>query len=76
MMREPWAICSSRRLRSCMIFWLVSGFDQKSGALIFSSSLSSWVLRVGTSKIAPHSVSLLAERDVFALQFVEGHTKG
>ena len=30
---------------------------------------------MGTSKIAPHSVSLLAERDVFALQFVEGHTK-
>ena len=67
------AICSSRRLRSCMIFWLFSGFDQKSGALICSSSLASWVFRVGASKIAPHSVSLLAERSVFSFQFVESH---
>ena len=69
-----WAICSSRRLRSCMIFWLFSGLDQKSGALICSSSLASCVRRVAASKIAPHSVSLLAERDVFAFQFVEGHS--
>jgi hypothetical protein len=48
--------------------------DQKSAALIRSSSLANWDLREGTSKIAPHSVSLLAERDVFALQFVEGHS--
>jgi len=30
-------------------------------------------LRAGASKIAPHSVSLLAERNVFSFQFVEGH---
>ena len=57
-----------------MIFWLFSGFDQKSGALVSSSVLASWVFRVGASKIAPHSVGLLAERGVFALQFVEGHS--
>jgi len=28
---------------------------------------------VGASKIAPHSVSLLAERGVLALEFVDGH---
>jgi hypothetical protein len=57
-----------------MIFWLFSGLDQKSGALVSSSILASWVFRVGASKIAPHSVSLLAERGVFALEFVEGHS--
>jgi hypothetical protein len=56
-----------------MIFWLFSGFDQKSAALVSSSILASWVLRVEASKIAPHSVSLLAERGVLALQFVECH---
>jgi hypothetical protein len=50
-----------------MIFWLFSGFDQKSGALVSSSILVSWVFRVEASKIAPHSVSLLAERSVLAL---------
>ena len=30
-------------------------------------------MRAGASKIAPHSVSLLAERNVFSFQFVEGH---
>jgi hypothetical protein len=56
-----------------MIFWLFSGLDQKSGALVSSSILASWAFRVGASKIAPHSVGLLAERGVFALEFVEGH---
>jgi len=56
-----------------MIFWLFSGFDQKSGALVSSSILASWVFRVKASKIAPHSVSLLAERRVLALQFLECH---
>ena len=73
-MFASWAICSSRRLRSCMIFWLFSGFDQKSGALICSSSLANCARRAGASKIAPHSVSLLAERNVFSFQFVEGHS--
>jgi hypothetical protein len=56
-----------------MVFWLFSGLDQKSGALICSSSLASWVFRAGASKIAPHSLSLLAERGVFPFQFVESH---
>jgi len=56
-----------------MIFWLFSGFDQKSGALICCSVWASWALRAGASKIAPHSVCLLAERNVFSFQFVEGH---
>jgi hypothetical protein len=38
-----------------------------------SSSLSSCDFRVGASKIAPHSVGLLAERNVLSFQFVEGH---
>ena len=29
---------------------------------------------MGASKIAPHSVGLLAERGIFALQFVQGHS--
>jgi hypothetical protein len=57
-----------------MIFWLFSGFDQKSGALICSSVWASWDLRAGASKIAPHSVCLLAERNVLSFQFVEGHS--
>jgi hypothetical protein len=56
-----------------MIFWLFSGFDQKSGAWICSSVLARVALRAGASKIAPHSVGLLAERGVFPLEFVEGH---
>src|SRR5262245_16546730 len=70
---ESFSICSSSRLRSCMIFWLFSGLDQKSGALICSSSWLTWDFRLGASKIAPHSVGLGAERGVFAVEFVEGH---
>jgi len=57
-----------------MIFWLFSGFAQKSGALICSSVWASWDLRCGASKIAPHSVGLLAERNVLSFQFFEGHS--
>jgi hypothetical protein len=57
-----------------MIFWLFSGFDQKSGALICSWVRASWDFRAGASKIAPHSVCLLAERNVFSFQFVERHS--
>ena len=35
-----------------------------------------WLVRfacAGASKIAPHGVGLLAERRVFAFEFVEGH---
>ena len=47
--------------------------DQKSGEFISSSDLASWARRAGASKIAPHSVCLLAERNVLSFQFVEGH---
>jgi hypothetical protein len=57
-----------------MIFWLFSGCDQKSGALINSSVWASWAWRAAASKIAPHSVGLLAERTVLSFQFVEGHS--
>jgi hypothetical protein len=57
-----------------MIFWLFSGCAQKSGAWINASVWASWVLRPVASKIAPHSVSLLAERTVLSFQFVEGHS--
>jgi hypothetical protein len=56
-----------------MIFWLFSGWDQKSGLLISCSSLPSWVFREEASKIAPHSVGLLAERRIFSFEFVESH---
>jgi len=56
-----------------MIFWLFSGFDQKSGAWVCCSRLFSCSRRAEASKIAPHSVSLLAERGVLPLEFVEGH---
>jgi hypothetical protein len=56
-----------------MTFWLFSGCDQKSGALICSSVWASWDFRWGASKIAPHSDGLLAERGVFAIEFVERH---
>jgi len=60
-------------LRSCIIFWLFSGLDQKSGSAIsFSSSWSS-IFLAGASKIAPHRLGLLAERGVVALEFFEGH---
>jgi hypothetical protein len=56
-----------------MTFWLFSGWLQKSGSEICSSSLARAFLFVGASKIAPHSFSLLAELGVLSFQFVEGH---
>jgi len=53
-----------------MIFWLFSGLDQKSGAEICSSSLVNCDCLAGTSKIAPHSFSLLAERLVLSGEIV------
>jgi len=47
-----------------MIFWLFSGLFQKSGELIASSVLAKAAFLEGASKIAPHSVGLLAERNV------------
>jgi hypothetical protein len=35
--------------------------------------LASWDFPLGTSKIAPHSFSLLAEREVLLLEFLDGH---
>ena len=58
---------------SSMTFWLFSGFDQKSGALICSSVEANCVLREAASKIAPDSVCLLPERRILPLEFVEGH---
>jgi hypothetical protein len=40
-MPESWSIASSSRLRSCIIFWLRSGWFQKSGELTSSSVLVS-----------------------------------
>jgi len=56
-----------------MAFWLCSGWLQKSGSEISSSSFESWRCLAGASKIAPHGESLLAERVVFSFQFVDGH---
>src|SRR5688572_18038685 len=66
-------IASSRRLRSCITLWLFSGWFQKSGCEICSSSRWSSVRLEGASKIAPHSVSLLAERRILPLHLVQGH---
>jgi hypothetical protein len=60
-------------LRSCITFWDFSGWFQKSGSEICCSVLASWVFLPGASKIAPHSVGLLAERTVLSFQFFEGH---
>src|SRR5207253_3703688 len=45
----------------------------KSGSEICCSVLASWAFLAGASKIAPHSVSLLAERSVLSFQLLEGH---
>jgi hypothetical protein len=47
-----------------MTFWLRSGWFQKSGAEISFSVFARSAALEGASKIAPHSVSLLAERNV------------
>jgi len=44
-----------------MIFWLFSGWLQKSGAPICSSTFCSLDFRVGESKIPPHGQGLFAE---------------
>src|SRR5580658_5331784 len=68
------AMACSRRLRSCMVFWLFSGaWFQKSESEICCSILASCSFLLEESKIAPHSVSLLAERSVFSFVFFEGH---
>jgi len=57
-----------------MTFWLRSGEFQKSGAAMSFSISANWDCFVGESKIAPHSFRLLAERGVFALEFLDRHT--
>jgi hypothetical protein len=57
-----------------MTFWLRSGEFQKSGAAISASISASWDFLLGESKIAPHSFRLLAERRVFAFEFLDRHT--
>jgi hypothetical protein len=56
-----------------MAFWLFSGWLQKSGSEICSSSFVSWRCLAGASKIAPHGERLLPQRSVLSFQFVEGH---
>jgi hypothetical protein len=56
-----------------MSLWLFSGWLQKSGAATCSSILASWDFLSEESKIAPHSFSLLAERKILALEFLDGH---
>jgi hypothetical protein len=51
-----------------MTFWLVSGEFQKSGEEMTASSSFSFCCLPGASKIAPHSVSLLPERNVLSFQ--------
>src|SRR5579885_2264352 len=60
-MRWSLARPSSRRLRSCMTFWLFSGWLQKSGEAICSSSLFSLDCCAEASKIPPHGQGLFAE---------------
>ena len=50
-----------------------SGLFQKSGAAICCSMVRSCSAFAGTSKIAPHSVRLLAELGVRPFEFFEGH---
>jgi len=56
-----------------MIFCDFSGWFQKSGSEICCSVLASWDFLPGASKIAPHSVGLLAERSVLSFEFFECH---
>jgi len=56
-----------------MTSWLFSGWFQKSGSEICCSVVASSALLDGASKIAPHSVGLLAERNVFSFQFFQSH---
>src|SRR5258708_9807135 len=56
-----------------MIFCDFSGWFQKSGSEICCSVLASWAFLPGASKIAPHSVGLLAERSVLSFQLFKCH---
>jgi hypothetical protein len=56
-----------------MTSWLFSGWFQKSGLEICCSVVANSALFAGASKIAPHSVGLLAERNVFSFQFFQSH---
>jgi hypothetical protein len=56
-----------------MIFWLLSGWLQKSGWAICSSSLPSFCFWAGASKIPPHGQRLFAEGEIFAVEFFYGH---
>jgi len=56
-----------------MIFCERSESFQKSGAEITSSVLASSAFFLAASKIAPHGLSLRAERGVLPFEFFEGH---
>ena len=68
-----WVMATSRRLRSCMVFWLSSELFQKAGLLMASSVLARSSFLAGASKIAPHSDALLAKRSVGSFEFFNGH---
>jgi hypothetical protein len=53
-----------------MIFWLFSGWFQKSGAATSSSTFWSLVLWAGASKIPPHGQGLFAEGGILSFEFV------
>src|SRR5258708_33089029 len=56
-----------------MIFCDFSGWFQKSGSEICCSVLANSAFLPGASKIAPHSVGLLAERSVLSFQLFKCH---
>jgi len=56
-----------------MTFWLFSGWLQKSGALMRSSSLAICCFWPAASKIPPHGERLFAERLVFAVELFYSH---
>jgi len=71
--RASSASVSSRRLRCFRIFWFFSGWSQKSGALACSSILANSAFFAGASKIAPHGLSLPAEREILSFEVFVDH---
>ncbi len=57
---------SSSRLRCCISFWLFSELFQNSGSEISASVSANFLRLLGASKIAPHSIGLLPERNVLS----------
>ncbi len=69
-----WAICLLQALAILHDLLAFFGLDSRSRER--RSALRFWLAGLscaGASKIAPHSVSLLAERNVLSFEFFEGH---